>query len=391
MQNRAVFRAYCLLLVFLVILFLGVSMARAWAIPEPGGIEPQPSDGWRLVIHQSDGRQQEYWLAAETPAAAEEMPGWQLNEPYVPLRLLAEKDGASLGWFEYHNGSIHTGAAVWWKDDKGVILLPGCSTVFGVSQSVGEPLVQNMPEYARPLLLQDVLCLPLQLLDALGLDYTLQAENARVDIWLSGDVTELAENETDEQYYNEEKAAQAQIKNVWQTIQPHLADFWAEELGNQLLAAAETSFNPALSGRTQNIFLAVEALHGWQAAPGTDFSFNQTVGPRTPERGFELATIFVDGEQQPGYGGGICQVSSTLYMALRQTELQILERHSHSRPVAYAPKGADATVVWNALDLRWRNNLGAPVYLLCQIEGDRLRIEVWQGNAPRELPEIFKI
>ena len=193
-------------------------MARAWAIPEPGGIEPQPSDGWRLVIHQSDGRQQEYWLAAETPAAAEEMPGWQLNEPYVPLRLLAEKDGASLGWFEYHNGSIHTGAAVWWKDDKGVILLPGCSTVFGVSQSVGEPLVQNMPEYARPLLLQDVLCLPLQLLDALGLDYTLQAENARVDIWLSGDVTELAENETDEQYYNEEKAAQAQIKNVWQGV-----------------------------------------------------------------------------------------------------------------------------------------------------------------------------
>ena len=84
-------------------------------------------------------------------------------------------------------------------------------------------------------------------------------------------------------------------------------------------------------------------------------------------------------------------MSSTLYMALRQTELQILERHSHSRPVAYAPKGADATVVWNALDLRWRNNLGAPVYLLCQIEGDRLRIEVWQGNAPRELPEIIKI
>ncbi|MCX4266393.1 MAG: hypothetical protein OSJ64_06265, partial [Firmicutes bacterium] len=133
---------------------------------------------------------------------------------------------------------------------KGVILLPGCSTVFGVSQSADEPLVHNMPEYARPLLLQDVLCLPLQLLDALGLDYTLQAENARVDIWLSGDVTELAENETDEQYYNEEKAAQAQIKNVWQTMQPHLADFWAEELGNQLLAAAETSFNPALSGRT---------------------------------------------------------------------------------------------------------------------------------------------
>ena len=71
MQNRAVFRAYCLLLGFLVILFLGVSMAKAWAIPEPGAIQPEPADGWRLVLHLADGRQQEYWLAAEVPAQAE--------------------------------------------------------------------------------------------------------------------------------------------------------------------------------------------------------------------------------------------------------------------------------------------------------------------------------
>lgn len=386
MQNRAVFRAYCLLLGFLVILFLGVSMAKAWAIPEPGAIQPEPADGWRLVLHLADGRQQEYWLAAEVPAQAEGLPGWQLNEPYVPLRLLADNAGAHLGWFEYHNGSIHTGAAVCMLPEKSVVFLPGCSTVFCLRPGAEEQ-PQTVPEYARPLLLADTLCLPLQLLDTLGFTYELQAETAQVDVWLPADAGNF-------EYYNEEREnlaeyAHAQIETLWQDLQPALADFWAEELGNQLLAAAETSFDSALAGRTQNIFLAVQALHGWQAEPGADFSFNAAVGERTPERGFEPAVIFQNGEPVQGYGGGICQVSTTLYMALLQTDLQVLERHPHSLAVTYAPAGADATVAWKALDLRWRNNLDAPVYLLCRIEGNRLRIEIWQGNAPRELPEIF--
>lgn len=386
MQNRAVFRAYCLLLGFLVILFLGLSLAKAWAIPEPAGVDAgaqaaEPLSGWRLRLHLADGRTPEYWLSGEVPADDPAAGGlaWQLSEPYLPLRLLAESAGAHLGWFEYHNGSIHTGAVVWWQPEHSVIWLPDCAEVFFVRPSADgvPPQVEPARQFARPQLLADTFCLPVQLLEVLGWEYTFA--DGQVEVYLPDDwPAEVGEAE-----------AQAQIEAVWQAAQPYLAEFWADELGNRLLAAAETSFDPALAGRTQNIFLAAQSLHGWQAAPGAEFSFNKVVGERTPERGYALATIFMGKQPVQGYGGGVCQVSSTLYMALRQTELNVLERHPHSLPVTYAPAGADATVAWNALDLRWRNDLPEPVFLLCQINGGSLRIEIWQGQPPIELPSIF--
>lgn len=384
MQNRAVFRAYCLLLGFLVILFVGLSMAKAWAIPEPGGIEEADfTEGWRLVLHLPDGGQAEYWLSAEVPPAEEGGLAWRLEEPYIPLRLLAEAAGASLGWFEYYNGTVHTGAAVWLPNQPqgdGIVFLPACSSLFLLPADGAPPIAEG--QFAKPLLLDDTLCLPVQLLDIWGWQY--QVEAAQVEVWLPENLPQA--DSADLSMTGEEALDQA-----WEVLQPALADFWAMELNRQLLATAETNFNPELAGRTHNIFLAAQALHGWQTAPGEEFSFNAAVGERTPERGYELATIFVGGEALPGYGGGVCQVSSTLYMALRQTDLAVLERHSHSRQVDYAPAGADATVAWGALDLRWQNNLTENVFLLCQIEGNRLRVEIWQGIAPRELPDIFKI
>lgn len=212
----------------------------------------------------------------------------------------------------------------------------------------------------------------------------MQSEQRLVEVWLP----ELPE-------WSGGEAAEPGGENgldmaaAWQLAQPKLAEIWAVEAEAELLAAAETSFNAAQRNRSQNIYLAAEALHGLQLAPGEEFSFNAAVGPRTVERGFLSAIIFVDRQPVQGLGGGICQVSSTLYLALRQTKLSVLERHPHSLAVDYAPAGGDATVAWGSKDLRWQNNLEQPVYLLCRIGGGRLRIEIWQGEAPAELPALF--
>lgn len=376
MQKRSGLRGYVLLLGFMVVLFLGLSAARAWAIPEPEGLDvAQAGDealGWRLVLHTPEGGRQEYWLAEVFADSAGYE--WNLGQPYLPLRLLAEAGGTPLGWQEYRVGRVCSGAAIWAGPQGFVALLPGRQQLIRISAAGGAEIQQ---EYAAPLLLEDTLCLPLALLEPLGLSWQLQSEQRLVEVWLP---------DRTEDIYNIEEMDMAA---AWQLAQPRLAEIWAAEAGAELLAAAETAFNPGQKNRSQNIYLAAEALHGLQLAPGEEFSFNAAVGPRTAERGFLPAIIFVERRPVQGLGGGICQVSSTLYLALRQTDLAVLERHPHSLAVDYAPAGGDATVAWGSKDLRWQNNLAGPVYLLCRIGGGRLRIEIWQGEAPAELPELF--
>ncbi|MFP3440966.1 VanW family protein, partial [Pantoea sp. SIMBA_133] len=108
--------------------------------------------------------------------------------------------------------------------------------------------------------------------------------------------------------------------------------------------------------RTSNIELAAEAINNTVVFPGETFSFNQTVGKRTKERGYLPAPIIVKGELSEGIGGGICQVSSTLFNAVDQAGVQIIERYSHSRSVPYVKPGRDATVSWYGPDFSFRNH-----------------------------------
>ncbi len=107
-------------------------------------------------------------------------------------------------------------------------------------------------------------------------------------------------------------------------------------------------------GRAENIRLATKSLDYYLLAPGQVFSFNRTVGPTTAERGYKPAPIIVRGSIVQGLGGGICQVSTTLFNAVDYAGLEVVERHKHSKPVGYVPKGRDATVSWH-LDFKFRN------------------------------------
>ncbi|HHU76096.1 MAG TPA: VanW family protein [Firmicutes bacterium] len=129
-------------------------------------------------------------------------------------------------------------------------------------------------------------------------------------------------------------------------------------------------------GRGENIRIAALALHNYLLLPGEVFSFNRATGPRVAERGYKLAPIIVGGTIVPGYGGGVCQVSTTLYNAVLNSKLQVVQRFPHSRPVGYVPRGRDATVSEH-LDFKFRNNTDGLILIKTSAYGYRLVVEIW--------------
>ena len=132
-----------------------------------------------------------------------------------------------------------------------------------------------------------------------------------------------------------------------------------------LLATSFTIFNPNQIERTNNIKLASEYINGVILNPGDVFSFNDIVGKRTIERGFLPAEIYVIRNGQVtstlSPGGGICQVSTTLCMAVLNTQMEIVERNVHSKEVDYATRENEAMINWGTSDFKFKNNYDFPV------------------------------
>lgn len=146
------------------------------------------------------------------------------------------------------------------------------------------------------------------------------------------------------------------------------------------IARASTVYETyaAQANRNNNMYLAAKAIDYAVIPNGEVFSFNNTVGPRTAARGYKEATIFVGDEKEQGLGGGICQVSSTVYMAAKKARLKILERYPHTLPVTYCMREDEATVSWGRLDFRFSNNTGDPIRLEASCRGGIIRVIIYQ-------------
>ena len=127
--------------------------------------------------------------------------------------------------------------------------------------------------------------------------------------------------------------------------------------------------------RVNNINVACKSINSMSLAPGEEFSFNKTVGERNKKRGYKDAPIIFHGEKSYGVGGGVCQVSSTLYMAAINAGLEITERHTHSESVAYAP-GTDATVVYGEKDMRFKNNTDETIYIYTWVQDEKVYAKI---------------
>ena len=115
------------------------------------------------------------------------------------------------------------------------------------------------------------------------------------------------------------------------------------------------------ANRNTNIYLASTAINEYVVEPGAEFSFNAVVGQRTAARGYKEAGVYSGGKADVGIGGGICQVSSTLFNAALQSNMTITMRRAHSLPVSYLPRGLDATVSWGVQDFKFVNPYSTPV------------------------------
>jgi vancomycin resistance protein YoaR len=134
--------------------------------------------------------------------------------------------------------------------------------------------------------------------------------------------------------------------------------------------------------RNKNIRLAIGRIDGTLLSPGEQFSLNQAVGERTQLSGFRTAPIFVNAEVTPGIGGGVSQVTGTLFNAAARSGFRIDEAYLHSRPVKYLPIGYDATVVWGEHDLRFTNDSGAPAYIAMSFARQQMTASIFGARRP---------
>lgn len=164
------------------------------------------------------------------------------------------------------------------------------------------------------------------------------------------------------------------------TVYPKVDSELLSQIRTQRIGHYVTYFNSHNKERSHNISLAAKAINNQVILPGEIFSFNQTVGKRTKDKGYMPAPIIVKGEISEGIGGGICQVSSTLFNAVDRSGLQILQRYSHSRRVPYVPPGRDATVSWYGPDFSFKNKYNQPILIQAKAQFGMMMILLFSSD-----------
>ncbi len=154
-------------------------------------------------------------------------------------------------------------------------------------------------------------------------------------------------------------------------------------IGPDLLGKAEVSFAGGTLERNKNIEMGVARINGKVVMPGEEFSFTKVIGPVTEEDGFSEAKVFLNGEVTKGLGGGLCQVSTTLFQSLLKAGLPITERHNHSYTVSYYDVGLDATYSDPGPDLKFKNDTANPLVIKGKTEDSKVIFEIYGVNDGR--------
>lgn len=175
------------------------------------------------------------------------------------------------------------------------------------------------------------------------------------------------------------KLYESNIINI--TLQPKVLkpSIYYEDIKdyNNLRSSFFTSFNTENANRVHNIKLAISKFNGLKLELGKEYSFNTITGKRTEENGYKPANIIVEKKYVEGFGGGVCQASTTLYNALLLANMDIREVHSHSLVSSYINMGFDAMVNYGSSDLRWVNNTNTEMYVRTFVQGNRVGVQIY--------------
>lgn len=145
---------------------------------------------------------------------------------------------------------------------------------------------------------------------------------------------------------------------------------------NELAAEAFTQIYDKSENRMNNLRLAAMAIDGTVVDINEVFSFNAAVGKRSEERGYKKAPVIVEEKREYDYGGGVCQLSSTIFQAVKKAGLDVVERHEHKKEVDYAKKGEDAAVDYDTLDLKFVNNTYRKVIINAEVDDEIVLVRI---------------
>lgn len=158
-----------------------------------------------------------------------------------------------------------------------------------------------------------------------------------------------------------------------------------------LVSSFTTSFGSSSSGRATNISLAAKTISGTLLLPGDTFSFNNIVGDTTADKGYKPAGVIVGDKIEQDYGGGVCQVSTTLYNTIMKMNLKPVERHPHNLPVSYVPIGCDAAISYGSLDFQFKNQFSYPIYIEGYTQGGKLTFNIYSNPAVVDSNKTYKL
>ncbi len=143
-----------------------------------------------------------------------------------------------------------------------------------------------------------------------------------------------------------------------------------------VISTFTTKYDASATNRSTNISLVASTINGKVLLPGETFSFNTIVGNTTKEKGYKLATSYINGKMAQDYGGGVCQVNTTLYNAVLRANLEVLERRNHSYIVSYVDIGTDATIAYPTTDFKFKNNRNYAVKIVASAKNGILKIDI---------------
>ena len=158
---------------------------------------------------------------------------------------------------------------------------------------------------------------------------------------------------------------------------------------NGVLGSFSTT-HTADANRNMNLQLAVNACNGKVLMPGEVFSYNDTLGPRTKARGYQDAGVFINNKVVQDVGGGICQVSTTLYRAAMNANLRSIQRTNHMLKASYSDYGLDATVAWGSLDYKFKNTYKTPIYIEAYMGGGKVTFNIY-GNVEEKGNKTYEL
>jgi hypothetical protein len=276
------------------------------------------------------------------------------NSTYIPVKDLSQAIGIPYTWL------TDTGSVAWSTNGQVTIITPGIDTVYILTPEG----VKEVKSGQQAKIHQGRSYVSLRMLEIIGVKVVYDAGQKTSTLILPG------------KWNNNFQPEDAVYKSIKEKIIKEKRVIEEKKKQPKKIGSFTTTFDPNKVSRTTNLKLAANAINNRKIAPGEVFSFNKTVGPRIPERGYKKAIIFMNKQEVEGYGGGVCQVSTTLYNAVLKTGLPIVERHMHSLPVSYIAKGRDATVSYGSADFRFKNNTKSTIIIRTQVQGGKLTVEL---------------